>query len=127
MCDRVFTVLTKKATKYNIMVVSRAASNKGASSTASGTEQQVSRCRPINNLWQSWVEISAFRIIITILAFSYKVFVAVAFEASARLSSLLLLMVSSTFRSPYDHTRTLTCHFSVRMRYKSAQCASALQ
>ena len=38
------------------------------------------------------------------MAFSYKVRVALALEASARLSSLLLLIVSSTFRSLYDRT-----------------------
>ena len=38
-----------------------------------------------------------FRDIITILAFSYKVRVAVAYEASARLSSLVLLIVSLSF------------------------------
>ena len=45
-----------------------------------------------------------------------------AFEASARLSSLLLFIVSSTFRSPYDRTRTFTDDFVIRVpvrtRYK---------
>ena len=53
MCDRVFTVLAKKATKHSIMALFRAASDEGASSTASGTQIQVRRCRPIHNLWRS--------------------------------------------------------------------------
>ena len=55
---------------------------------------------------------SAFRVIIKILAFSYKLCVAVAFEASARLPSLLLLIVSSTFRRPYDRTCIFTLDFA---------------
>ena len=42
MCDHVFIVLAKKATKYSIMAVSQAASDEGVSSTASGTQQHVS-------------------------------------------------------------------------------------
>ena len=68
----------------------------------------------------------------------YKACVAVAFEASARLSLLLLFIVSSTIRSPYDCTRTFTrlCHNCVRMRYKIVwfareyereQCTSAFR
>ena len=45
--------LAKKATKCSIVAVSRAASDEGASSTASGIQQQASRCRPIHNLWWS--------------------------------------------------------------------------
>ena len=60
--NRVFTALAKKATKYSIMAVSRATSDKGVSSTASGAQQQVSTCRPIHNLWQSRVEKSAFKV-----------------------------------------------------------------
>ena len=55
------------------MVVSQAAGDEGASSTASGTQKQASKCRPIHNLWQSRVEKNAFiRVIMTILAFSYS-------------------------------------------------------
>ena len=73
------------------------------------------------------------------MAFSYKVRVALALEASARLSSLLLLIVSSTFRSPYDRTH-VHLHLTlprpldrVGKNYASArdnelaQCVSAFQ
>ena len=57
------------------MAVSRAVCDERASSTASGTQQQVSRC----TLWLSQVEKGAFRFIITIFVLFYKVCVAVAF------------------------------------------------
>ena len=87
MCDHVFTVLAKRATFC----------------TASGTQQQVSRCRPIYNLWRSRVEKSAFRVIIIILAFSYKVCVAVAYEVYLRsyCSLCLRLFVALNFLSTW--------------------------
>ena len=124
MCDRMFTaVLAKKATKCSIMAVSRAASDERGSSTASGTQQQVSRC----TLWRSRVDKGAFRVIITIFVLSYKVCVAVGFEASARLSSLLLFFVSSTFRSSYDRTRTFTleCAYEVQNNMRPHKNMSA--
>ena len=96
--DGVTVCLLKRLQNIALCMAVSQASYEGASSTASGTQQQVSRCRPIHNLWRSRVEKNMFRVIITILAFSYKLCVAVALEASVRLSSLLLVIVFSTFR-----------------------------